>query len=387
MPQLVQEKKKSMNIGIAIFSIIVSLIPVIVLLCTGLSSFKTPYGIYSLVNLGICLYFSCIFAFLGKHKILYILLDTITIIASFGLMVYSYINSSYQSGLLLHISAALLFALGMYQTGDADQDDSYYMRYLVPIAIAIAGLIFILWLHTKMSITIHIVIVSIINFFTLSIFLIPSLFKLFKKGSKSFEDLKSEQIEYEDETEEERAERKEMKKAKAEYKKQQANYKRTGQISADGTIDPTRWYVWPNDIDYILRDVIQQYNKIIDQINEDIRDNNKILRSDYSYGFEIKKAGNSNKDVKSTIRYMKRQLKTIKKNLEKLRKRVFTAKDKYKAFDYYVLKGKLKSKKSNQESPTLHIMSFRVYSSYDSAYLTDCKVEIVFDGVDAYLKH
>lgn len=48
MPKIISRSKDKTNLGIAIFSTILTFIPVLIVLFTGTSSFKTNYGIYAL---------------------------------------------------------------------------------------------------------------------------------------------------------------------------------------------------------------------------------------------------------------------------------------------------------------------------------------------------
>ncbi len=384
MPQKVQEKKKSMNLQIAISTAILSLIPVIILVFTGFSSFQTPYGIYSLVALGIGVYFSCIFGmFAWKNKILYIVLDIMNIILMLFLVIYGYINSSYQNGLLLHIGAAFLFAFGIYQSGDSDQDGGYYLRHFIAPALDIAGLIFVLWfIGVKMNVTVHIVIVSILNVFNLIIFLIPSLCKSLSNLDDFFDGMENEEIEYDEETEEEKAARREEKAARREEKMAKRTSK-TVVRNPDGTIDTSRWKAYHTNIDMISKSLTKQYNSIIDHINDSIRDNNREIDNPY-FERHLKNAVASNKDVKKCVRYFKRKLKIVRKNLEKISKTEFTANDKYKSFSFYLLKGKLKSRPSENEEPELRIMRCHIWYEHPTMY-GNYKEEILIEAQDIYL--
>lgn len=398
MPKKVQRTKNSMNIGIAIFTAIATVIPVFIVACTGFSSFKTPYGTYALVTFGICIYFSCIFGmFAWKNKVLYIVMDVVNVAAALGLIIYAFINSYYQGGLLLHIAAAFLFVFGLYQSGDSDQGDSFFYRYVVPIALDVAGLIFVLWfIGVDMSVIAHIVIVSILDFLVLAIFLIPSLVKLFKNGGEVFDDICSDEVEYEEETEAEIAAKKESKMAKKEDKRektaaknQQASYEKArkkGLLKADGTLDTTRWYVWPNEINRILEKMTDEYNDAIETLNRQISYNNTQIRMGLDYK-DMQEASKSNKQIGKATKYLKSGLKRIRKNLDKLRQKEFTAQDKYKAFKYYVIAGKFKHKKSDQEEPTLQILDCRVYYHYNASLRFGFSVEMKYEGEeDVYLK-
>ena len=386
MPKKVVQSKNKINIGIAIFTMIVIALPVMITSFTGLSSFQTPYGIYVLSVLGICTYFSCIFGmFAWKNKFLFIIMDIITVIASIGFVVYAYIDSSYQGGLLLHIASALLFTLGLYQIGETYQGDNFYIRYVVPIALDIAGLIFVLWfINVGMSVVAHIVIVSIINFLTLTIFLIPSIVKLFRRGSQVFDDMQNDEVETEEESEEEIAAKQAEKMARIEAKRQEAASKKLqNHPSSKGNKegDPRRWKIRSGAFDYILRDLTRQFNTIVEYSNMDIRSNNRTIREGYDdESHALARAIQSNKDIKRGIRSMRRRLENWEKNFEKLSNKIFTAKDAYKSFTFDVRKGKLKLTEINTDcaNPVIKIKGRTIHSDLVGAFVN----EISFDTTE-----
>ena len=348
MPKKVTISKNKINLGIAIFTVIVSLIPIIITSFTGWSSFKTPYGIYILSVFGICLYFSCIFAmFSWKNKILYIVMDIVNFIVSIGFVIYAYINSSYQGGLLLHIASTLLFTFGIYQMGDADQGDNIYSRYLVPIVTDIAGLIFVLWfINVHINVVAHIVIVSIINCFTLLFFLIPSIIKMLKLGNAALDDIQNDEVETTEETEEEKTVRETEKAQRKETK--EAEKKKTTAPSTKKSSSSTRcWAVNSKELYWISEDATKQFNQIVSSMNDRIENNNYTIRNEYDENL-ANRAIASNKSIKKAIKYLRHTLKDVNKNLEKLNKMVFTEEHKRKSFTYDLLKGKLKMEKMKQ---------------------------------------
>lgn len=391
MSKRVQKNKNSVNIGVAIFTAIVSIIPVIIVALTGFSHLKSPYGVYALATFGMCIYFSCIFAmFAWKNKILYIVLDIITVLGILGFMVYAYCNAYNPSGgLMLHIATAAVFTLSFYQTADADQGDGFIFRYIVPVVIDLSGLVFVLWfVSVNVFPIVHIIIVSVINFFALAIFLIPSLVKMIFNREEFFEKLTDDEVEYEEETEEEIKAKKEE-KALAAAKARQTSYEKTkNNITkpVQKSNGVTRWFIPSKQIDYIVQDVVHQYNNVVDQLNKEIRENNRIIKNNY-YQYDLKKAADSNKSVKKCLKYIKSREKTILKNLVKLRKIEFTTKDMYKSFEYSMLTGKMKSKKSSEDWPTLRVIGCRVYHSYRTCMGYEEKVEMNIDSDNIYLNH
>lgn len=154
-------------------------------------------------------------------------MDAITIIASLAFVVCSYIFSSYHGGLLLHIACAILFTLGIYQSSDISQDDSFYIRDIVPIAITISGLIFVLWfIGVNMSVVVHIIIVSIINFISFTFFVLPSIVKLIKNHEDILDCIEDDEFDSEEETEDEIRAKEDEKKAKRDLKMEQIAYNR-----------------------------------------------------------------------------------------------------------------------------------------------------------------
>lgn len=395
MPQKVQRTKRSMNLSVAITSTILALIPVIILLFTGTSSFKQPYGIYVLTVLGIVVYFSFVIGmFSWKNKILYTVLDAINIVLAVGFIIYSYINSTYQGGLLLHMAASFFLVLSFYQMSDADQGDSYYVRYLVPILLDIAGLIFILWfINVHMKVVVHIVLATIFNLFNLAIFFLPSLVKLISNRNEFFSGLSSKSVEYEEETEDEIKERKELKeiqKALKEEHKQKEMQQQQEQLHANDNHNAgnhTKWIPNPATIDHLLWSLDFEFNKIIDYINRDIERNNFTLRGLRSESTEdLKTAAKSNKQIKSGCKYLRKQTKKMKNNLISLSQRVFTREDCYKEFTFNPLSGKMKVKASKSEKPVLEVLSYKIYFTNITEFSKD-KHTLNFEGeADLYLK-
>ncbi len=371
MPKQVKRTKTGMSLSVAITSLVLILIPVLIILFTGTASFGKPYGIYMLAVLGIVAYFAFIMGMLAwKNKILYIVLEIINIVAAIGFIIYAYIDSKYQGGLLLHIAAALFFTLAFYQTGDADQGDSYFMRYMVPVILDIAGLIFILWfINVHMSVTVHIVLVSIFNAFNLLFFFIPSLVKLISNRDEFFEGLSNKSVEYEEETEEEIKERKEAKAAERALKEEQERQEyaaKQEQIHAQDVHNAgnhTRWKPFPSTINHLIWHVDFEFNKIIEHINDDIKRNNFTIDLDNPYEHK-KMAAKSNKQIISGSKYMRKNARKIKENLKELGNRVFTKEDCYKEFTFNPMSGKMKVRPSKYEVPILEILSYKIYFSY-----------------------
>ena len=96
----------------------------------------------------------------------------------------------------------------IYRESDAKQDDSYNSCYLPPLAYIVGGLIFVLWfINAKFYIPVHIVIVTIVNLFTL-IYFIPSVVTTFKKRSDFYYDIvDNDKVVYQDKTDEEKEEK------------------------------------------------------------------------------------------------------------------------------------------------------------------------------------
>ena len=117
----------------------------------------------------------------------------------------------------------------IYRESDAKQDDSYNSCYLPPLAYIVGGLIFVLWfINAKFYIPVHIVIVTIVNLFTL-IYFIPSVVTTFKKRSDFYYDIvDNDKVVYQDKTDEEKEEELRIKQNKKEEKiraKQEENSK------------------------------------------------------------------------------------------------------------------------------------------------------------------
>lgn len=388
MPQVVRENKTKTLREFAIANTILLLIPVLIISFTGFKSFNTPYGIYSLAMLGIGLYFSWIIGIVSrKHIVIYIILDTINFISSIGFVIYAYINSSYQGGLLLHIAAALFLTYAIYKIGDSFQGDNYFFRFSLPLTLDIAGLIFILWfINVKMSVTAHIVIVSIINFISLAFF-IPSLVVMLKNYKKFFAKICSKELVYETETDAEKIERKAKKLEKAEAKKQLAANKNKTTVTQrqDSISNSVKWSPFVDSLNRLMRDFVNQYNQCVRSLNMDIDTNNSIIDG-YESLKEKEAAIKRNKDIKSGIKYLNKKLQNLKDNLKKISTRTFTAEDKYKSFDFYLRKGKMKVTSSNDERPSLHLHSFRIYYKYYYRFDNKNLYEIKCSGEDIYLK-
>ncbi len=397
MPKQVKRTKTSMSLSVAITSLVLILIPVLIILFTGTASFEKPYGIYMLASSIIVAYFAIIMGMLAwRNKILYLILDIINIVVAVGFIIYAYINSNYQGGLLLHIAAALFLTLSFYQTGDVDQGDSYFMRYMVPVALDIAGLIFVLWfISVDMSVIVHIVLVSIFNAFNLLIFFIPSLVKLISNRQEFFSGLSNRHVEYEEETEEEIKERKEAKATEKALKEEQLRQEikqQQEELHANDVHNAgnhSKWIPFPSTIEHLIWHIDFEFNKIVEHINEDIKWNNRIIDPDSSDSLQTKKdAVKSNKQITNGIKYMRKNVRKMKKNLAELGNHVFTREDCYKEFTFNPLSGKMKVRPSKSETPVLEILSYKLYFTYiHNLSYKQVKQTLEFEGeADCYLK-
>ena len=378
MAQHVQKKKQSVNLSVAITSTIFLLIPVIILLIIGTSTFETPYGIYALSTFGMVVYFSFLFAMLAwRNKILYLIWDGINIAAALGFILYSYINSSYQEGLLLHLSAAFFLILSFYQMADADQKDSYYALYLVPLLFDIAGLIFVLWfINVHMNVVVHIVLVTIFNIFNLAVFFLPALVKLFSNRKEYFSGLSNKCVEYDEESEEEKERRKVQKSLKNEKNKQKNTVTNNSSVFVDSG---TRWRVAPIMIRVWRQEILEKFNKVIDRVNLEIKSNN--FEIDHPSNKEYyDNAVKSNKQLEKGCKYLRKHYAIMKKNIDALEKKVFTAEDCYKKYTYSILDGKWKVKSSDEKLPHLDLLYAEVYFTAITEYGGKNKYVFHFDG-------
>lgn len=88
----VSESKDKINRGIALYSVILTFIPVLIIMFTGFMNFTNPYGIYSLFTFGICFYFSVFIAILTrKNVVLYAIFDILNAICGIGFIINSFI--------------------------------------------------------------------------------------------------------------------------------------------------------------------------------------------------------------------------------------------------------------------------------------------------------
>lgn len=377
MPEKVTQSKSKFNKEMAIFSIVFTLIPVIIVMLTGMKNLKSPYGIYALFALGISVYFSIIIAFIAvKNKFLYIFFDVINLVCSVGFLIYSYINSSYKGGLLLHLSASLMLIYSLYRSGDSEQSDNYFLRWLPQAGYIIGGLVFVLWfISVKMPIGVHIVIVSIINFFSIVMYLIPSFVTTLKKGSAFYSNIDADEFEYQDETEEEKEKRIQEKNEKREAARalkeetsrakasEKVNYNEPSVSSNPGADDYgfppgyiPEWVIDPDELDRIEKTAREQYNNVVDWINADIRRNNRELEDKYRTPTSTEIAVKGNKFADNAYKKYTKYYKKLKANIKKLRKMVFTTNDCYKHFKYDIHKGKLTFKKQEKPAPTLFMI-------------------------------
>ena len=345
----VSESKDKINRGIALYSVILTFIPVLIIMFTGFMNFTNPYGIYSLFTFGICFYFSVFIAILTrKNVVLYAIFDIINAICGIGFIIVSYIFSSYQGGLLLHLASSFMLIYSIYRESDAKQDDSYNSCYLPPLAYIVGGLIFVLWFITvKFYIPVHIVIVTIVNLFTL-IYFIPSVVTTFKKGSDFYYDIvDNDKVVYQDQTDEEKEEELRIKQNKKEEKiraKQEENSKnnssgggrkkndKISKFEEKNLYDEFKhlpygytleWVVDPDVIDTMLEKIRREFNNIVEYINMSIRTNNAEL--DYQYrtvesGTEAKK---NLKNLDKEYKLNKRAYKSMVAKLKKLKKLYF----------------------------------------------------------------
>lgn len=373
MPKTVKESRLKVSIGVAIATLIFCLIPIIIIAFVSINHpdvWSAPYPQFAIYFLIISMYFALIIGFAAPlHKIVWLVLHVITGLATFGLLIAAYIV---QNALLIHLASSMLFMFMIYFVS-RDSSDNIYLRYSCPLFCLIAALISVLlFMGINLTMVAQNIISAVFNGVYL-IILICSFCKFI--SSNELRSVTEKQLSYSQETEEEIAERKEkraLEKAKVVR-------------NADGTIDTSRWRVSSSDINRIWDTILHQYNRIIRLINDDIRFNNASLNSNYSRDYEVKQASKSNKDIGKCVKFFKHKLKVIEKNLKKINEKTFTANDKYKSFEYHVLSGKLKSKPSLEEHPTLYLVDFRCYYNYDASVVGTCLAEITFDGEELYL--
>ncbi|MGM9873767.1 MAG: hypothetical protein ACI31G_02455 [Bacilli bacterium] len=384
MPEKVKESKSKINKGIAIYSVVLTIIPVIVILCTGFKNFKYPYGIYSLFTFGISVYFSCFIALLTrKNKVLYAIFDILNAIIAVGFVIVSYIFSSYQGGLLLHLAASFMLIYSLYRECDAKQSDNYNLCYLPQVGFIISGLIFVLWfISAKFYVAVHVVIVTIVNLFSVVLYLIPSFVTSLKKGKDFYYDVvETNEVEYVSETEEERLEHQREKKQKREDAKikkdllKASSQPNKNQVIKKGNKNISKldeknlyeefkhlpngytleWIVDPDVIDRMLETIRKQFNFNVEWINDGFRSNNRELEYRYRTAESVKIASDNNKKLEKDYKMHKSNYKKLKSRLNKLGKMVFTSKDCYKHFTYELKSGRLKSKPQEGAQPTLFI--------------------------------
>lgn len=172
MPKKVVESKVGNALWSLGFTTVFFAIPIIVFAFISINHpdvWQAPYPKFVLYYLIAHTFFAVVVTMLSHlHKALWITLQTIAALGTFGLLVYAYVV---QDALLLHVATATVFTLMMYLTSD-NNSDGPMIRYTIPVICVIAGLITVLWfVGVNMSIIAHIVIVSVLNFIFVIIYI------------------------------------------------------------------------------------------------------------------------------------------------------------------------------------------------------------------------
>lgn len=237
----------------------------------------------------------------------------------------------------------------IYRESDAKQDDSYNSCYLPPLAYIVGGLIFVLWfINAKFYIPVHIVIVTIVNLFTL-IYFIPSVVTTFKKRSDFYYDIvDNDKVVYQDKTDEEKEEELRIKQNKKEEKirdKQEENSKnnssggvrkkndKISKFEEKNLYDEFKhlpygytleWVVDPDVIDTMLEKIRREFNNIVEYINMSIRTNNAELNYQYRTVESVTEAKKNLKNLDKEYKLNKSAYKSMVAKLKKLKKTVFS---------------------------------------------------------------
>lgn len=370
MAKHVTENRMKSYTSLMIFFLVMTIIPVIIVMLTGFKSFTTVYGIYSLVALGTAVFFSVVMAlFAWRNKVVYIILDLLSLIGGIAFLVLSYVFSSYQGGLLLHLATTFYLTYAVFRLGDAKLGDNYIFRFFLPFIYLIIGLIFVLWLiNVHMRVDLHILFSTITNVIATLFFLIPSFVKSLKKGEDFFLDLQEETLEYTSTEDEFDAKIAAKKEAKA--------------------IEKAVWMAEKNEVIDVTNMFLKKINEVISDVNFEI---NKCV-DDYNRGYNMETNSKSIDALKEINKALHREGRKIKSNLKWLLKAKFKGKDQYKVFNYNASRGSISKKNREYREPVLFVMGLSwsitrqsndngIYYYYNFRFDTD-PVEITINRVE-----
>lgn len=290
MPRYVVEKKNKTYLLSAIVNTILCLIPIGIIALISIGNpniWSAPYPKFMLYFLIVHSVYAIGVGYIGQiHKIAYIIFESIAVLGTLTLIVLGFVLGN---PIIMHLATASLFVMMMYLFSNFG-GDNYNFRYFIPVAISISALITILWfVGVGMSLTAHIVIVSILDF----IFGLISFFRIKGEIKDNFDFIEEKELSYNEETEEEKRARKEAHyndpKVKARRERRKKALKVTGKIfgSVFGFAKRLLPHFGPpaSSKDWSQNEWAKYIADRVD--NAGIRNHDASYYADYSVGIEI----------------------------------------------------------------------------------------------------
>ena len=159
MPRTVVEKKSDITFANALICCVAAALPFVVLLIIGIFNsdvWNSDYAFFTIVAFGICFYFSFGYGlFSWRSKTTYVVFDIITLvlIVPFSILTLSFCDRipeliGFRHGVLWEICITAMFYYVLWKAIDSKNDNSYFLKYVLPFLIHIIGLVFTLWLSS-----------------------------------------------------------------------------------------------------------------------------------------------------------------------------------------------------------------------------------------------